>query len=341
MQHKRSLLSTAITVALAGGLCATLATSPAAAAKKYLIVWTGDQVLDDGVYGQPDYLTVIDATPGTLMYGKVVNSAVMPAIRGAHLLSETENIVDNAVCAFLGQDCPPKIGDPLDLKLGIPSSTLNEAHHLNVKPRIDAVNGHKYIYPGGLISANWFACDVTDPLHIKPVPGSTLGTVNPMTWTGTPPTDNTCGLGVSSLDQHHQSGADDVQVLPNGNLIATQMGFKGTIDMDTNTVHGAHTIILGPGVSGAVNDPGMFGNSTLPPTLQTPGGMLEFDYQGHVVGEYAAGIPVGAVYPSGPLAGQRIAPMRYRARAYLGETTPIDTGPEAHPIVDPEFETVV
>jgi hypothetical protein len=331
MQHKRSLLSTAITVALAGGLCATLATSPAAAAKKYLIVWTGDQVLDDGVYGQPDYLTVIDATPGTLMYGKVVNSAVMPAIRGAHLLSETENIVDNAVCAFLGQDCPPKIGDPLDLKLGIPSSTLNEAHHLNVKPRIDAVNGHKYIYPGGLISANWFACDVTDPLHIKPVPGSTLGTVNPMTWTGTPPTDNTCGLGVSSLDQHHQSGADDVQVLPNGNLIATQMGFKGTIDMDTNTVHGAHTIILGPGVSGAVNDPGMFGNSTLPPTLQTPGGMLEFDYQGHVVGEYAAGIPVGAVYPSGPLAGQRIAPMRYRARAYLGETTPIDTGPEAHP----------
>ncbi|MEQ1593321.1 MAG: hypothetical protein ABL892_13170, partial [Thiobacillaceae bacterium] len=273
--------------------------------------------------------------------GNVVNTAIMPALFGQHLLSETEDITDNAACAFLGLECNGHVGapgdtigtvgDPLDGGLGIPSSTLNEAHHLNVKHRIDAVNGHHYVYPGGLISANWFGCDITDPLHIKPVPGTTLSAVNPMTWSGAAPTDNICGLATSSTAQHHQSGADDVTVLPNGNLIATQMGFKGTIDMDTNTVHGAHTYILGPGVSGGVNDPANFSNSTLPPTLQTPGGMLEFDYQGHVVGEYAAGIPKGAVYPSGALAGQRIAPDRFRARYYLGETAPIDLGPEAHP----------
>ncbi|MEQ1592687.1 MAG: hypothetical protein ABL892_09895 [Thiobacillaceae bacterium] len=65
---KRTLLSTAIAIGLSGGLAAALVAGPTeAAAKKYLIVWAGDQVLDDGVYGQPDFLAVIDATPGTLI----------------------------------------------------------------------------------------------------------------------------------------------------------------------------------------------------------------------------------------------------------------------------------
>jgi hypothetical protein len=345
---KRTLLSTAIAIGLSGGLAATLVAAPAEAAAKhkYLVVWAGDRVIDDGVYGQPDFMAVIDATPGTLKYGKVVNSAVMPAIFGQHLLSETENIVDNADCVLLGNtaECNGNLpygttGDALDGGLMIPSSTLNESHHLNVAPRIDATNGHKYVYPGGLISANIFGCDVTDPLNIKPVPGTQLGTVNPMTWSGTAPTNNTCGLAVSSTALSKTSGVDDLTPLPNGNIIVTMIGFKGTIDMPTDTVHGAHTYILGPGVSGAVNDPGHFGNSSIPPTLQTPGGMLEIDYQGHIVGEYAAGIPLDVRYPAGPLAGKRVAPNHFRARYFLGEVdrvqpgvagTGIDTGPEAH-----------
>lgn len=314
---------------------ATSATiSSSSSPKKFLLVWNGDQVLNDGGYGQPDFFAVIDATPGSATYGHVVNTALMPAVYGAHLLSETENIVDNAVTAFVDPNYPSTRGDALDGGLKIPSSTLNEAHHLNIKPRLDTVNGHKYIYPGGLISSNLFACDVTDPMHIKPVIGTTKSVGNPLdpfNAAAVPPTDNICGLAVSSLELHKTSGTDDVMVLPNGNLIVTMMGYKGKIDQPAGEVLGAHTVVLGPGVSGAVNDPRNFSNSTMPPTLQTPGGLLEFDYQGNVVGEHPAAIPAGAVYPSGPLAGKRIAPDRFRARAYLNETAVLDTGPEAHP----------
>ncbi len=344
---------------------------------KYLVIWNGDQVLDDGKYADQDFLAVVDADPASANYGHVVNTAVASNVGGfglakilngqpfapytdgdAHLLAETENIVDNAVGGP-----GAKTADPL---APIPSGILNEAHHFNVKPRIDIANGHKYIYPGGLISGNLFGCDVTDPMHIKPSPGSQVGSE----------TVQHCGLAIGSYETPNTSGTDDVMPLPNGNLIVTQMGFKGKITIDAaNDSYpldpsgatkygqilghtGAYTTItLGPGApTSAHSAPGTQGGhlSDLPPALQTPGGLLEFDYQGNVVGEYPAAIPAGATYPaSGPLAGQRIAPDRYRAHFYLGEGavdpnnpllfankdpvtgygigTPSDTGPEAHP----------
>lgn len=307
--------------------CAMALGAQEAEAKRYLLVWSGDQVLDDGVYGQPDFLAVVDATPGSTTYGSVVNTALMPAIFGQHLLAETENVIDN-----LGRALDPRViarsGDALDSGLGIPSSTLNEAHHMNVDLYVDPANGHKYVYLGGLISSNIFACDVTDPLHIKPVPGTMTSQVDPMTWSGKAPTDNICGLSIGSPKLHRTSAVDDMKLLPNGHIVASQMGYKGFINEPVSGPLGAHTINKAVGI---LRDPVRFPQSTLTPTLQTPGGVLEFDKIGNVVGEYPAAVPSGVAYPAGPLAGQRVAPLRYRVRRYLGESAPIDTGPEAHP----------
>lgn len=305
-------------------LCAPFATH--AQAKDYLLVWSGDRVLDDGIYGQPDFLAVVDATKGSPTYGQVVNTALMPAIFGQHLLAETENVVDNLARRLNGQS-PAGMGDALDGGLGIPSSTLNEAHHFNAELYTDPANSRKYLYLGGLISSNVFACDVTDPMHIKPVAGTAPSQVHPMSWKGAPPADNICGLAVGSRALRYTSAVDDVKILPNGNLIVSQMGFKGRIN-GNHSVLGQYTIGR---MDGIAQDAAKFPRSTMTPTLQTPGGLLEFDPRGKVIGEYRAGIPKGATYPGGPLAGQRIAPQRFRARAYLGEKQPIDTGPESHP----------
>ena len=312
----------ALCLAIAGSLTATTAD-----ARKYLLVWSGDQVPDNGVYGEPDFLAVVDATPGSRTYGTVVNSALMPAIFGQHLLAETENVVDN-LARRLDPRSPAGMGDALDRGLNLPSSTLNEAHHINVRLYTEPKTGHKYLYLGGLISSNIFACDVTDPLHIKPVPGTAPSQVNPLTWSGAAPADNICGLAVGSRKLRRTSALDDFLLLPNGNIVVTQMGYKGRINDAALSPLGRYTISSMPGIA---QDAVRFPQSTLTPTLQTPGGLLEFDPRGNVVGEYPAAIPTGALYPTGLLAGQRIAPLRFRARQDLGDGRALDTGPEAHP----------
>lgn len=306
---------------------AGLAAAPAAGASKYLLVWSGDQVLDDGIYGQPDFLAVVDATPGSRTYGSVVNTALMPAVFGQHLLAETENVVDN-LARKVDPRSPSGMGDALDGGLGLPSSTLNESHHFNAELYTDPVSGRRYLYLGGLISSNVFACDVTDPMHIKPVPGTQPSQVNPMTWAGNAPADNICGLAVGSRALERTSGVDDMKLLPNGNVVVSQMGYKGAINGKATGPLGRYTIAR---MDGIPRDAAKFPRSTLTPTLQTPGGLMEFTPQGRVVGEYPAAVPLGARYPAGPLSGKRIAPRRFHARHYLGETRPIDTGPEAHP----------
>ncbi len=104
---------------------------------KYLAVWTGDE---DGA--DPDFLTIIDADERSPSYGKVVNTAQVLAIPGAHLL---------AVTGFGNT--------PSDF----PSSRLNEPHHIS-----ERLNRDKQLFAGGLISGNIFRFDLNDPLHIPP-----------------------------------------------------------------------------------------------------------------------------------------------------------------------------
>lgn len=268
---------------------------------EYLIVWSGDQVID-----QPDrtpdedFIAIIDTDPNSSDYGKVVNTAVMASIPGEHLLAETENFVDNALNVVTGT-FPSSDGDIMAPNLS--SAILNEAHHFNADHVIDPITEHRYVYPGGLISANIFGCDITDPLNIKPVPGTLIAPgvkYNPQLHTHI---NNLCGLAVSSRAVTAFSGTDDMFVLPSGNIIATYMGAKGSA-FDPQNVSNVDAIPTVP--------------STLPPTLTTPGGLVEFKLDGTIVGQYSA-------VPSSPVPGHgyfdngepMLGPKRYAPRTQI------------------------
>jgi hypothetical protein len=120
----------------------------------------------------------------------VVNTASLESVPGANLLN------DLGLTDPLG--LTTKYGLP---STGIPSDALNEAHHMTHDPIV--VGGHRYLYLGGLISANVFRCDVTDPLDIP-----------------------TCALVTSAAEVKNFSGVDDFKQAPNGNLLVTYMGAK-------------------------------------------------------------------------------------------------------------------
>jgi hypothetical protein len=211
----------------------------ALAGSSYLAVWSSDKETDDkpGVLNT-DFLAIIDSDPRSRTYGKVVNTASMESVPGANLLN------DLGFTSALGLTA--KYGLPAT---GIPSDALNEAHHMTHDPIV--IGKHSYLYMGGLISANIFRCDVTNPRHIQ-----------------------TCPLVTAGRDVTNFSGIDDFLQAPNGNLLVTYMGAKN---------------------------------------LTTPGGVVEIDLDGTVIGEYAAARPGG--------------PMRYMP-SVNGET---DTGLLAHP----------
>lgn len=125
-----------VTVALAGHTQADNALkSEGPGTSRYLAVWAGDEDGKDA-----DFLAIIDADPASKTYGRVVNTAPVPAVPGAHLLAVT------------GFGNTPK---------DFPSSRLNEAHHMSEKLTPD-----KKLFTGGLISGNIFSFDLNDPLNI-------------------------------------------------------------------------------------------------------------------------------------------------------------------------------
>lgn len=125
---KRSLLSLSVTVALAAGSMSVQADNDDfddddhrhRQNGKFLITWNGDQMMDgnnhsplDAVLGLPagvlpdaDFIAVIDADPRSHTYGHVVNTANMPAVYGQHLLSSTDDFVDQAldIALCVGKD---------------------------------------------------------------------------------------------------------------------------------------------------------------------------------------------------------------------------------------------
>src|SRR6516162_2261419 len=166
--------------------CALGASWAAQAGSSYLAVWSSDNETDDkpGVLNT-DFLAIIDADPQSRTYGKVVNTAPLESVPGANLLN------DLGLTELLG--LTPKYGLP---PTGIPSDALNEAHHMTHDPIV--VGGYSYLFLGGLISANVFRCDVTDPLHVP-----------------------TCPLVTTAKDVANFSGVDDFLQAPNGDVLVT------------------------------------------------------------------------------------------------------------------------
>ena len=138
-------------------LACTLTVSwSAEAGSSYLAVWSSDKPNDDQRLNT-DFLAIIDADPRSATYGKVVNTAALQRTAGANLLND------------LGFTGPLGLTTKYNLPAkGIPSNVLNEAHHMSHEPI--AVGRHRYLYLGGLISANVFRCDVADPLNIPNCP---------------------------------------------------------------------------------------------------------------------------------------------------------------------------
>lgn len=175
---------------LAVALAGTLSWAGSAdAGSSYLAVWSSDKTVGDPSRST-DFLAIIDADPRSTSYGKVINTAALPRTAGVNLLN------DLGLTGPLG--LTEKYGLPPS---GIPANVLNEAHHMTHEPI--AVGRHRYLYLGGLISANVFRCDVADPLDIP-----------------------TCELITSARDVANYSGIDDFAQAPNGNLLVTYMGAK-------------------------------------------------------------------------------------------------------------------
>lgn len=172
-------------------VCALAASWAAQAGSSYLAVWSSDKETDDkpGVLNA-DFLAIIDADPKSRTYGKVVNTASMESVPGANLLNDLGLTEPLGLTAKYG--LPPT---------GIPSDALNEAHHMTHDPIV--VGGYSYLFLGGLISANVFRCDVTDPLHVP-----------------------TCPLVTTAKDVANFSGVDDFLQAPNGDVLVTYMGAK-------------------------------------------------------------------------------------------------------------------
>jgi hypothetical protein len=159
------------------------------AGSSYLAVWSSDKDPAKGSLNT-DFLAIIDADPRSPIYGKVVSTASLQHVPGVNLLNDlgfTDALGLTAQYGF-----PPT---------GIPSDALNEAHHMSHEPIVDG--RHRYLYLGGLISANVFRCDVADPLHI-PI----------------------CPLVTSAKDVKNFSGVDDFIQAPNRDLLVTYMGAK-------------------------------------------------------------------------------------------------------------------
>src|SRR5208282_5746525 len=169
--------------------CTLAAPWSAQAGSSYLAVWSSDKETDD-ISLNTDFLAIIDADPRSPTYGKVVNTARLQHEPGMNLLNDLG--FTDALGLTTQYGLPPT---------GIPSDVLNEAHHMTHDPIV--AGGHSYLYLGGLISANVFRCDVTDPLHIP-----------------------TCPLVTSAKEVEHFSGIDDFTQAPNGNLLVTYMGAK-------------------------------------------------------------------------------------------------------------------
>ncbi len=286
----------------------------------------------DGTLPDADFVAVINADPFCVdgacdtEYGEVVNTAEMPAsldastptgLNEGHLLSESVNFVNNAIDLVVGGDGTGSVyptnpnflgvtlNDPEDIMGGVPNaadpnshlvapvSILNESHHMNVKHLIHPATGARNIYPSGLISANTFGCDITDPMNIKASPGSDTSDFLADAFSARSK-NNLCGLTVAAADVTDFSGTDDLLPFGGGHLIATFMGAKGTYN---------------PVIGGS-------SRPSLPPVLTTPGGLVELDGfatgPAAVVGQYVA-IPTAPVaghgtFSVGPDSGTNVGP---------------------------------
>jgi len=352
---KRSMLSLSITVAIAASMTAVTAEASGGwwghghghgggpNNGKYLIAWMGDQMLDgnncspldnvlalrgpegsfdstvdcQGVLPDADFIGVIDADPRSPTYGQVVNTAEMPAVYGQHLLSDTDDFVDEALdlaLALGNNGLGDAVPDP-----GYAGSGGLEAVGLGASVQGDIL--------GGVPNFGFGQGGTADALGLPetvPAPSSVLnephhhsvypyvaadGSVN--AYYGGLISSNLFGCDISDpLNIKPSAGttlenvpvhADNTTNLCGLSATGRDMTFSGMDDLEYNPADQKYyTTMMGAGGSFAgAYSPTSASGSTLPPVLTTPGGVLVFDPSTATPIYEVSAVPTAPVYGHG------------------------------------------
>ncbi|VAW83175.1 hypothetical protein MNBD_GAMMA13-1496, partial [hydrothermal vent metagenome] len=270
-----------------------------------------------------DFIAVVNAKSADIFeYGAVVNTAQLAPVLNGHILAEVEFGLEPGALGDVGLTPRPTQGTGGLFEDAIAAPFANEAHHTSAF-LIETNDGRRLMYAGGLISANVFGCDVTDPMNIRPIDGTMVGgDIKDIVYhydaygDGDDPDshpdytqdkyNNLCGLAISGGfgATNHLSLTDDIIEIGDGLQAISYLGFKGNW-----------------GLAGGVGSA-----PQLPPTLTTPGGVVVFNESGSMVKEFSAVL-------------NKAGPLRHKPRwqcipcAVFGEdiTTPQDTNAMANP----------
>ncbi|HXN07465.1 MAG TPA: hypothetical protein VN944_10430 [Nitrospiria bacterium] len=217
--------------------------------KQFIVTWTGDE---DGA--NPDFVTVIDADPHSPNYGKVISTKTLPeGPAGANMI---------ALLPAVGFKAYPS---------NIPSSVLNEPHHVS-----DKLTKNKDFYMGGLISGNIFKVNLASLPTVPDI--ELIGSPNPP-------------AGQTAIRKIDFTGSDDFRIVsrPEGDyVLATFMGGRVSKAADLKKGGGPTQT---PGGLVLIKPDGTFidFDATTPPVGQkpVPANIIQPDDKGKDIGQLA------------------------------------------------------
>ncbi|RKZ64859.1 MAG: hypothetical protein DRQ44_08785, partial [Gammaproteobacteria bacterium] len=358
----RSMLSLSVAVALAAGSMSVQASNNGKKKGqrdngKYLIAWMGDQMLDGnncspldnvlalrggdpslneeqgtnhpdstldcaGVLPDADFIGVIDADPRSPSYGRVVNTANMPAVYGQHLLSDTDDFVDEALDLALMLATPtfdPVTGEQTNVTLlgGLSDAGLNPSETGDILGGVPNFG----LGLGGTADALGLPATVPAPSSVLNEPHhhsvypyvAADGSVN--AYYGGLISSNVFGCDISdplNIKPSLGTTLEDVPVHADNTtnlcgLSATgrDMTFSGLDDLEYNPANSKYyTTMMGAGgqFAGAYS-PASTSGSSLPPVLTTPGGILVFDPSTATPLFEVSAVPTAPVFGHGTFTG--------------------------------------
>lgn len=326
------------------------------AAKKYLIGWASDQMLDgnncsalDDVLGlrglnpggamdpnapatpsspadckgllpDADFIAILDADPTSVTYGQVINTAEMPGVAGQHVLSAAENFVDNA----------------LDIALGVAADGYASpgSYNPNGSAADDLLGGVPNMFypnagPLGVLPAVVPAPSsvLNEAHHHSVYPSVINGRVS--SYYGGLISANVFGCDYTDVMNIVPAANTTLEDLPlhadnTTNLCglavsgAVHTAYSGTDDLEFNPITGNYfTTMMGAGA-------GSFGpgaDLTLPPLLTTPGGLQEYDPATGMAYDYKA-IPTAPVFGHGTFTGDGPAGTDSDAQGFYVNAAP-------------------
>lgn len=188
---------------------------------KYLIVWAGNQELTYEKHSSDfDFLAVIDTDMKSKTFGEVINTAAMASITKEKNAFQTEGFIDTTL--------KNAVIDKENQAEGVSSTFVSDDSHLNINYVFDPITGYHYFNSEGLSRTHVYACDISDPFNITPLPGTQIR--NGVFYDPSIHKDvrNLCGLVNSEMDVADLSGTNDILILPNGDLVATYWKIKSS-----------------------------------------------------------------------------------------------------------------